>query len=148
LAGCTRRICARHYGKNLIHAELLGGRNAAGGLVSRVELLDLRRGRSERTSVHVAGVPGVAEPSDGGTLAALDFRPASATLINSMQRRQEAYHARLVDATACTDGNGCFDSRADAGERAGLEKYLRYDRWARHAFSNSDFFSIAKACGV
>jgi len=38
------------------------------------------------------------KPSDGGTLAALDFPPASATLINSMQRRQEAYHARLVDA--------------------------------------------------
>jgi len=84
--------------KNLIHAELLADRNAAGGLVSRVELLDYDADGANELLFTSLECQALLKPSDGGTLAALDFRPASATLINSMQRRQEAYHARLVDA--------------------------------------------------
>ena len=35
------------------------------------------------------------KPDDGATLSALDFRPANVTLINSLMRRPESYHAKI-----------------------------------------------------
>jgi len=119
LAGCTRPF-AHGTMEKPDSCELLADRNAAGGLVSRVELLDYDA--DERTNFcHVAGVPGVAEAVDGGTLAALDFRPASATLINSMQRRQEAYHARLVDAQHVPTGTVASIHEQTRVKEPGLE---------------------------
>jgi len=67
-------------------------------------------------------------------MAALDFRPAAATLINSMQRRQEAYHTRLREASNVQAGTVTSIHEQTRVKEPGLEKYLRYDRWARHAF--------------
>jgi len=75
----------------------------------------------------------VLKPSDGGTIAALDFRPAGATLINSLMRRPEAYHARLQEAAQAPGGVASIHEQARAKE-PGLGRYLRYDRWLRHAF--------------
>jgi alpha-amylase/alpha-mannosidase (GH57 family) len=43
------------------------------------------------------------KPSGGGTIEVLDFRPSAVTLINSLERRVEAYHSRLQQATQSTD---------------------------------------------
>jgi alpha-amylase len=74
------------------------------------------------------------KPSDGATVAALDFRPAEVTLVNSMERRLEPYHARLRDAKM--QGGAALASIHDQVKvkEEGLEKRLRYDRWPRHAF--------------
>ncbi len=74
------------------------------------------------------------KPSDGGTLAALDFRRTDSTLINSLQRRVEVYHSRLGEAP-----EGPAAAVASIHDQArfreeGLEKRLRYDRWPRHSF--------------
>ena len=120
--------------KNLIQAELLADKNAAGGLVSRVELLDYDADGANELLFTSPECQALLKPSDGGTLAALDFRPAAATLINSMQRRQEAYHTRLVDAKKSPVGEVASIHEQTRVKEPGLEKYLRYDRWARHAF--------------
>ena len=120
--------------KDLIQAELLADKNAGGGLVSRVELLDYDADGANELLFTSAECQALLKPSDGGTLAALDFRPAAATLINSMQRRQEAYHARLVDAQRSPVGEVASIHEQTRVKEPGLEKYLRYDRWARHAF--------------
>ncbi|MFI5126255.1 MAG: alpha-amylase/4-alpha-glucanotransferase domain-containing protein, partial [Candidatus Acidiferrales bacterium] len=72
-------------------------------------------------------------PDDGGTVAAMDFRPAGVTLINALMRRPEAYHARLGQTIA---GEGRVASIHDQvrSKEMGLEKRLRYDHWARHSF--------------
>jgi len=75
----------------------------------------------------------VIKPSDGGTIEVLDFRPSAVTLINSLQRRVEAYHSRLQHATQAADGVVSIHNQTIAKE-AGLEKYLKYDRWARNSF--------------
>ena len=73
-------------------------------------------------------------PADGATIAALDFRPAGATLINSIQRRPEAYHDRLRSlSTDGTHGAVSIHEQSRVKE-AGLERWLHYDRWPRHAF--------------
>ncbi len=75
----------------------------------------------------------VVKPSDGGTLEVLDFRPAAVTLINSLQRRVEAYHSRLQHADQPAEGVVSIHNQTIAKE-AGLEKHLKYDRWARNTF--------------
>ncbi len=73
------------------------------------------------------------KPSGGGTLEILDFRPSAVTLINSLQRRVEAYHSRLRNATPSTEGVTSIHDQSIAKE-AGLEQRLKYDRWPRNAF--------------
>ena len=73
------------------------------------------------------------KPSNGGTIEALDFRPSAVTLINSLERRVEAYHSRLQNSTQSTDRVASIHDRTLAKE-AGLEKRLKYDRWPRNAF--------------
>jgi hypothetical protein len=74
------------------------------------------------------------KPSEGGTIAALDFRLADTTLINSIQRRPEAYHARLAEAGAPQAGKTVSIHDQVRVKEPGLEKHLRYDRWPRQAF--------------
>ena len=73
------------------------------------------------------------KPSGGGTLEVLDFRPSAVTLINSLQRRLEAYHSRLMQANQPAVGVVSIHNQTISKE-AGLEKRLKYDRWPRNAF--------------
>jgi alpha-amylase len=74
------------------------------------------------------------QPSDGATISLLDFRPSDATLINSLQRRPEAYHGRLREAAVgVTQGVASIHDHLRVKEE-GLERCLRYDQWPRHSF--------------
>jgi 4-alpha-glucanotransferase len=73
------------------------------------------------------------KPSGGGTLEVLDFRPSAVTLINSLQRRVEAYHSRLQHVNQPAEGVVSIHNQTISKE-AGLEKRLKYDRWPRNAF--------------
>jgi len=79
----------------------------------------------------------ILKPSDGATIAALDFRPSAVALINSLQRRPEAYHAQLAESAHSAGGaGGSVASIHDIVrvKEAGLEQRLRYDRWPRNSF--------------
>ncbi len=73
-------------------------------------------------------------PNDGATVRAIDFRPRNVTLVNSLQRRPEAYHAKLRNPpTAHTEGVHSIHEQMRTKED-GLERWLHYDRWPRNAF--------------
>ena len=73
-------------------------------------------------------------PDDGGTISALDFRPPNVTLINSLMRRPESYHAKLRNlTTAHTQGAQSIHDQVRVKED-GLERWLNYDRWPRNMF--------------
>ncbi len=73
-------------------------------------------------------------PADGATLCAIDCRGTNVALINSLQRRPEAYHSALKNAGAPQDqGLKSIHDQARAKEE-GLERWLHYDRWPRHSF--------------
>src|SRR5229473_2095965 len=78
--------------RNLIRAELAADKLIPGGQIGRVEMLDYDADGKNELLFTGPEYQALLKPSDGGTLAALDFRPSAATLINSMQRRPEAYH--------------------------------------------------------
>ena len=73
-------------------------------------------------------------PGDGATLCAIDCRGTNVALINSLERRLEAYHSALKNAGAKSDqGLKSIHDQSRAKEE-GLERWLYYDRWPRHAF--------------
>ena len=73
-------------------------------------------------------------PDDGGTMSALDFRPPNVTLINSLARRPESYHAKLRNLPAKhSEGVQTIHEQTRTKED-GLDRWLNYDRWPRHSF--------------
>lgn len=73
-------------------------------------------------------------PEDGGTISAIDFRSRNVTLINSLQRRPETYHAKLCHPPAGqAQGVHSIHEQLRTKE-GGLERWLHYDRWPRTAF--------------
>ncbi|MGH9746136.1 MAG: alpha-amylase/4-alpha-glucanotransferase domain-containing protein [Candidatus Acidiferrales bacterium] len=73
-------------------------------------------------------------PEDGATICAIDCRGTNVALVNSLQRRLEAYHAALKNPAAkAAQGVQSIHDQSRAKEE-GLERWLHYDRWPRHAF--------------
>src|SRR5690349_18404600 len=120
--------------RNLIRAEYLADRVTPGGLVPRVETFDYDSDGAGEVLFTAPESQMLLKPSDGGTLAAIDFRPADVTLINSVQRRPEAYHTRLRESGAPSAGAVASIHEQTKVKEPGLERFLRYDRWPRHAF--------------
>src|SRR5213082_37637 len=121
--------------RNLIRAEAIADRQTPGALDARVELLDYDADGTNELLFTSLEAQALVKPSDGGTIAALDFRPAAATLINSILRRPEAYHTRLREAASATSTGAVASIHEQTRvKEPGLERFLRYDRWPRHAF--------------
>jgi hypothetical protein len=121
--------------RNLVRAEAIADRHTGGTLVPRVELLDYDADGAHEHLFTASEYQALLKPTDGGTLAAFDFRPAAATLVNSIQRRPEAYHARLREAAkTAVPGAVASIHEQTLVKEPGLERFLRYDRWPRHAF--------------
>ncbi len=120
--------------RNLIRAEAIGDSHTPAALTYRVESLDYDGDGVDELLFTAPGYQALVKPSDGGTLAALDFRPTASTLINSILRRPEAYHARLRDPNYRPATSTAAAYEQTRVKEAGLERFLRYDRWPRHAF--------------
>jgi 4-alpha-glucanotransferase len=121
--------------RNLIRAEAIADDLAPGASGARVEMLDYDADGANELLFTSPEFQALLKPSDGGTIAALDFRPAAATLVNSILRRPEAYHTRLREAAgAKATGSVASIHEQTRVKEPGLERYLRYDRWPRHAF--------------
>jgi hypothetical protein len=121
--------------RNLIRAEAIADRQTPGALAPRVELLDYDADGANELLFTSPEAQALLKPNDGGTIAALDFRPVAATLVNSILRRPEAYHTRLREA-AGKPSTGAVASIHEQTrvKEPGLERFLKYDRWPRHAF--------------
>jgi len=121
--------------RNLIRAEAIADLHTPGALAARVELLDYDADGASELLFTAPEYQVLLKPSDGATIAALDFRPAAATLVNSILRRPESYHTSLREA-AGKSATGEVASIHDQTrvKEPGLERFLRYDRWPRHAF--------------
>jgi hypothetical protein len=122
--------------RELVIAEKLADA-ADNGVPSYAEIYTLDFDADGREEVYQVSesYAALTKPWDGGTMVALDYRVSDVTLINSIQRRPEAYHDRLRQAAAPRPA-GTVASIHDGTrmKEEGLDRYLRYDRWPRHCF--------------
>ena len=124
-------------------------------LIQAEVLLDKLEGASEKPSLRIQtkdfDVDGKSEilidhpsfamvlrPADGGTVSSLRYKPAGVELINSLMRREEAYHDLVLrqvgaEKQAPREGPASIHDHVLSKE-ANLSALLRYDRYARHAF--------------
>jgi hypothetical protein len=121
--------------RDLVRAEALADEVAfpRNGSV-RIERCDFDADGTEEFVVSSSRMSALVRPARGGTLEALDFRPCAVTLINSLQRKPEAYHDQVHEAAQ--GGAAPVASIHDVVRvrEAGLERLLSYDRWPRNAF--------------
>ncbi|HXY01370.1 MAG TPA: alpha-amylase/4-alpha-glucanotransferase domain-containing protein [Candidatus Limnocylindrales bacterium] len=122
--------------RKLVRAETLVDQLTPGGQIPRVEFLDYDADGNSELLFTAPEYQALLKPSDGATLAAVDFRPCAATLINSVQRRPEAYHSRLREAASAGPSAASAVSIHDQVrvKEPNLERFLRYDRFPRHSF--------------
>ena len=120
--------------RNLIRAEAIADRHTPGAQSPHVEVLDYDGDGLEELLFTAPEYQALLKPSDGGTLAVLDFRPTESTLINSIWRRPEPYHARLKDPNYRPATSTAAAYEQTKVKESGLDRFLRYDHWARHAF--------------
>ena len=121
--------------RELVRAEKLADATAHGRAKYAVaQRLDFDADGAEEIYVTTPQCAALVKPSDGGTLVALDFRPRDVTLINSFERRPEAYHARLRQTATPSTGGVASIHEQTLVKEPGLAERLRYDRWPRHAF--------------
>lgn len=121
--------------RELVRAETLADAVEYGRAgYAKVIRLDFDADGAEELYLSSQRYAALLKPSDGATLAALDFRSRGATLINSLQRRPEAYHARLRVAAGGSAARVASIHEQTRVKEEGLERRLRYDRWPRHAF--------------
>ena len=120
--------------RELVRAETIADSLYHGAKPYRaITRLDFDADGREEIEITSPKFAALVQPSDGGTLAILDFRPSAVTLINSLQRRVEAYHSRLQNAAQFAAKVASIHDQTMAKE-PGLEKRLKYDRWARNTF--------------
>ncbi len=132
--------------RELIRAEKLADAAAhSRASAPRAERLDFDADGAEEIYVTSRQFAALLKPSDGATLAALDFRKNDVALINSIKRRPEAYHARLGEASSGASGGVASIHEQTRVKEEGLERCLRYDRWLRHAFRLL-LFAPGKTC--
>ena len=122
--------------RNLVRAESLADQLTPGNMVPRVEFLDYDADGASELLFTAPEYQALLKPSDGATIAVCDFRSRNATLINSISRRPEAYHSRLKEASSSTPSTGSAVSIHEQVrvKEPNLERFLRYDRFPRHAF--------------
>ncbi|MGA7854984.1 MAG: alpha-amylase/4-alpha-glucanotransferase domain-containing protein [Candidatus Acidiferrales bacterium] len=73
-------------------------------------------------------------PEDGATISAIECRQSHATLINSLERRPEAYHAGIKNISGRQGHAPQSIHEQTRTKEEGLDRWLNYDRWARNCF--------------
>jgi hypothetical protein len=120
--------------RELVRAETIADSLQHGEKAYRaITRLDFDADGREEIELTTPQFAAVVKPSDGGTLQVLDFRPSAVTLINSLQRRVEAYHSKLQNAAQFAAKVASIHDQALVKE-PGLDKKLKYDRWPRNTF--------------
>jgi 4-alpha-glucanotransferase len=119
-----------------VRAETLVDQLTPGNSLPRVEFLDYDADGESELLFSAPEYQALLKPGDGATIAAFDFRPSAATLINSVQRRPEAYHSRLREAAAsgANVGGAVSIHEQVRVKEPNLERFLRYDGLPRHSF--------------
>lgn len=121
--------------------DLLEGRDST---YLACEILDFDLDGNDEVLLENTALALFLDPSDGGTLFEMDYKPKPFNLLNTLARRDEAYHDALRDgrATVASDGQGegSIHDMVQVKE-AGLEKLLIYDPYRRATLRDHFFLA-------
>jgi len=120
---------------SLVEAEKLAdGLSHRNEIYEDVQKLDFNADGRDEIYLTSDKYAALLDPADGGTLSLLEFRHSNVTLINSLMRRPEAYHAAIRNLPAKNARGVRSIHDQTRTKEDGLDRWLNYDRWPRHAF--------------
>lgn len=122
--------------QSLLRAEEIAEKLTPGAQAAR--RCDVNLDGSEEVFLSNESLGVVIMTGDGGTVGEIAYRPRAFNAINSLRRREEAYHAKLRQAHYGWGGAVSIHDRVITKE-PGLELYLVYDRYNRHSFRSLIF---------
>ncbi|HLB25791.1 MAG TPA: alpha-amylase/4-alpha-glucanotransferase domain-containing protein [Nitrospirota bacterium] len=73
------------------------------------------------------------DPEEGGIIYELDYRPVSMNFMNTLARREEAYHRKIGEAEAQRRAGGTAKTihEKTTAKEEGLSEFLHYDRYRK-----------------
>ncbi|MCM8781676.1 MAG: DUF1926 domain-containing protein [Candidatus Omnitrophica bacterium] len=142
---------------SLIEAEKIIGESEKTKASLKAEVLDIDRDGMEEIILENGPLAIFVDPAEGGSILEIDYRPKSIDLVNTLTRRQEAYHAKLSDVMDSTSSSQSQNLGVVSihdivrCKEKNLNELLSYD-WYRKSFliehflaSDSDFKNFSKA---
>ena len=123
---------------HLINAENILDGSGKGNGAARAELVDHDMDGVDEFVVETKAMNCYISPRSGGSIIELDYRPACFNLSNTLARRKEAYHQKILDSEKfkAQDGGDQPKSAHDIVrmKEEGLDRFLSYDRNDRFSF--------------
>lgn len=135
--------------RNAIYANLIQADKKADELLHKkgekwheVKIIDFDYDGKKEIVVEDANFSLYFDPHDGGVLKELDYRPADINLVNTLSRRKEAYHGKILEALKEKkegDREALHTIHDDVRMvNASFGRKLVYDRFARYCLR--DYF--------
>ena len=140
------------YLSNLRHAvytHLIGSGKLSDAILHKgKKWVEINRGDffknfSEEVAVETSDLFVLIDPAYGGTVAEIDYKPASFNISNVLTRREESYHHKIVNARDNSHGEEeilSIHDRVNMKEE-GLETKLLFDKLLRRSFMDKIFDS-------
>lgn len=133
--------------EHLIQAELLadaalkGARGKGAGKKSKASWIEIEQGDfdqdgSEEVMLNSGLLNLFVDPAQGGRITELDWKPRSFNLMNTLTRRREVYHEKILQmvkdkADGSSDGGAKTIHERVAVKEEGLQYHLLYDWYTR-----------------
>ena len=141
-----------------LYQNLIAAEKAADALLPppdhgiSAQVLDFNKDGYDEVVVETEGFHALLEPSQGGTLSELDYLKHPINLSDTLTRRREAYHSKLLNQAQSNNASSEVASIHDRvrSKEPGLEKKLFYDadrrvslvdRFASLGASVEDFYA-------
>lgn len=139
--------------RHAVYQELLKAENGLRKLVGKagsgeIHIMDFDKDGMDEVLMETPFLNLYFNPEKGGHLFELDYLPSNYNLLNTMTRRKEGYHKKLIDfAHAQNEHSKNSGSGSEVAsihdlvtvKEKGLEKYLNYDTYERKSLIDHIF---------
>ncbi len=144
-------IQAEHLADGILRSEGQGARVKGQGEKTKekkaaqpnwleIETGDFDMDSSEEVIVNSELLNLFIDPADGGRLSELDWKPRAFNLTNTLTRRREGYHDKVISAGTDAGGAKTIHERVAVKEE-GLQYHLQYDWYTRGSLLDHFFGS-------
>ncbi len=124
--------------KHLLNAEKIAEGNSSGKLFREVADFDLDA--AQEVCIGNESLKAYFKPDRGGHLYELDYKAKGINLLNTLARRKEAYHKKIISSSSGAQSNEVKSIHDIAApKQKGLEKMLHYDWYLRESLIDHFF---------
>ncbi len=96
-----------------------------------IKTYDINRDGEDEILVETDAYNMYLQPGYGGTIYEYDYKPASFNIMNTLTRRKEEYHDKILQEQSQSNGGTKSIHDMVQSKEEGLDKYLRFDQYTK-----------------